>query len=62
MTRRISDDSLIMSEKDEDGFHKVVDRYCEGKEFCFRFDGCGRNFESCVHYRLGPRGEKICTR
>ena len=64
MDRRINNDSLTMSaKKDEDGFHRVKDRYCDSSSpYCFAFDGQGKNFKQCSNFRRGLNGAKICQR
>ena len=62
--RRIPNDSLTMSaKKDDEGFHYVKDRYCDAEcAFCFAFDGQGKHFKQCRHFRRGLNGVKICQR
>lgn len=59
--RVIPEDSLHMSNQDENGIHAVKDRYCKECGPCFSFNGDGIAGESCERFRKLPTGVKICV-
>ena len=60
--RVIAEDSLHMSDRDENGLHGVKDRYCDMETPCFSFDSNGRVGEGCEHFKKLPTGVKVCTK
>ena len=60
--RVIAEASLHMADKDENGIHRVQDRYCENAGPCFSFDCNGRKGPACDNFKKLPTGVKICTR
>jgi len=60
--RVIAEDSLHMSDRDENGLHGVKDRYCNMETPCFSFDSNGRVGEGCEHFKKLPTGVKVCTK
>lgn len=60
--RVIPEASLTMSDKDENGLHRVRDRYCpETDEWCFSFDCNGRKGKSCDRFSMISTGVKFCA-
>jgi len=60
--RVIPEASLHMTDKDENGKHKVKDRYCERLGPCFSFDCNGRKGPGCDRFRQLPTGVKLCIK
>ena len=60
--RVISEDSLQLLKKNDDGLHFVKDRYCKEPGPCFSFDDHGRASISCECFRYQPTGVKICIK
>lgn len=61
--RVISEDSLQMSAKDENGVHHVKDRHCAGDaKSCFSFDCNGVKQGGCSYFNQLFTGVKICKK
>ena len=60
--RVIPEASLTMSDKDENGLHRVRDRYCkDDSQWCFAFDCNGRQGKSCDRFSMISTGVKFCA-
>ena len=60
--RVIAESSMKMSDRDEQGIHRVQDRYCEEEGPCFSFDCNGRSDKACGWFRKLLTGVKICEK
>ena len=60
--RVIAEDSLHMSDQDENGIHQVQDRYCTEPGPCFSFDCNGRADKACDWFRKQLTGVKLCEK
>ena len=60
--RVIPEASLTMTDKDENGMHKVRDRYCkDDSQWCFTLDCNGRKGKSCDRFSMISMGVKFCA-